>query len=57
MDTGSKTFGIPCLSKYPEQFSNFDIFPVDDSLAMYQFFGYVNEIDSHNKFRPSGLAL
>ena len=49
--------GIHYLSKYPNQFSNLTISPVDHTLFMYKLFGSVNEIDSHRKSRQSDLAL
>ena len=40
--------GIPYLSKYPDQFSNFSICPVARPLLVSQFFGSVNEVESPN---------
>ena len=48
---------IPCLSKYTESFSNVYILTVARLLAMSKFFASVNEVESHNKSRHSGLAL
>ena len=49
--------GLPCLSKYPGQFTNVAILPVDRPLFMYKFFSEVNEVDSHNKSRQADLVL
>ena len=49
--------GISYLSKYPEQFSNVSILPVDRPLFESNFFGSVNEVGSHNKSIQSDLAL
>ena len=49
--------GIIYLSKYPDQFSNVSIFPIDCPLLMYKFFGLVNEVDSHNKPHKSDIVL
>ena len=38
-NAGSTQAGIYYLSKYPNQFSNVAIFPVDCPLIMYKFFG------------------
>ena len=45
--------GFPIL----DQFSNVSTCPVACPLAVYKFFDSVNEVDSHNKSRQSGLAL
>ena len=45
------------LYKHPDKYSNVAICPVSRPLVMYKFFGYVNEVDSHNKSRQSDLAL
>ena len=49
--------GIIYLSKYPDQFSNVSIRPIDCPLLMSKFFGLVNEVDSHNKSHKSDLVL
>ena len=51
------TLGIPYLSKYPVQFYNVSIRPVDHPLLMYKVFGSVIEVDSYNKYRNSDIAL
>ena len=56
-DTRITKAGIPLLSNYPEHFSNFSIRTVAYTLVMSKFFGYVNEVDSHNKSRQYDLAL
>ena len=56
-NAGSIQAGIPYLSKYPDQFTNVAIRPVDFLLVMSNFFGAVNEVDSHNKSRQSDFAL
>ena len=56
-NAGGTKAGLTYLSKYPDQFSNVSIRPVARPLVMYKFFGSVNEVDSHNKSRQSGLAL
>ena len=48
--------GIPCLSKYPEQFTNVVISPVSRPLVVSKQYS-VNQVDSHNKSRQSYLAL
>ena len=57
MGEGSTTFGIPYLSKYPDQFYNVSNLPVDRVLLVYKFFGCVNEVDSHNKYLQSDLSM
>ena len=56
-NSGSTKTGIPCLSKYPDQFTNVSIRPVARPLVMSNCFSAVNEVDSHNKSRKSDLAL
>ena len=56
-NTGSTQTGLPYLYKYPDQFTNVYIRPFVFPLAMYKFFGYVNEVDSHNRSRQSDLTL
>ena len=56
-DAGRKNYGIPYLSKYPDQFSDAINFPCCSSPLMYQFFGSVNEVTHHEKSRQSYLAL
>ena len=46
---------ISYLSKYSEQFANFSILPVVCTLITSNLFGFVNEVDSHNKFRESNF--
>ena len=48
--------GIPCLSKYTDQFTNVAILPVARPLVMSKKYA-VNEVYSHNKSRQSDLAL
>ena len=55
-NTGIINTGIPYLSKYPDQFTNFSIRPVGRPLVMSKQ-SAVNEVDSHNKSRKSDLAL
>ena len=55
-NVGSTKTGIPYLSKYPDQFTNFAVRPVDRPLVMSKK-SAVNEVDSHNKSRQSDLAL
>ena len=43
-NTGSTHAGPTYLSKYPDQFYNVTILPVDFTLVMYNLFGYVNEV-------------
>ena len=57
MGAGSTTLCIPYLSEYPEKFNNVSIHPVSCPLLMSKFFGAVNEVDSHNKFRQSDIAM
>ena len=52
-----KQEGLTYLSNYPYQFSNVPIFPVASTLVVYKFFGYVNEVESHNKSSLSDLAV
>ena len=56
-NAGSTQADLPYLSKYPDQSSNVVIQPVARPLVMFKFFGYVNEVDYHNKSRQSDLAL
>ena len=55
-NAGIKETGIPCLSKYPEQFTNVAIHPVSCPLVMSKK-SAVNEVYSHNKSRQSDLVL
>ena len=48
-DAWSTKAEIPYLSKYPDPFSNVPIHPVHNPLVVSKFFGYVDEVDSHNK--------
>ena len=48
-NAGSTEEDLPYLLKYPDQFSNVAILPVDSPLVMYKFFGSVNEFEPHNK--------
>ena len=48
---------IPYLSKYPNQFYNVSICPVDHPFLMSKFFVSVNEVDSNNKSRQLDLEL
>ena len=41
--------GLTYLSKYPDQFYNVSILSDSFPLVVYNFFGPVNEVDSHNK--------
>ena len=54
---GSTTIFIPYLSKYPDQFSIVSIRPVDHPLLMYNVFGWVNEVESHNNSHQQYLAM
>ena len=54
---GSTTLCISYLSEYPDQFYNVSIHPVSPPLLMSTFFGAVNEVDSHNMFRQSDIAM
>ena len=56
-NAGSTKAGLPYLSKYPDHFYNISICPVARPLVMYNFFGYVGEVDSHKKSRRSDQAL
>ena len=56
-NTGRKKSGIDYLYKYPDQFYNIAIRPVSRPLFMYNFFGSVNEVDSHKKPKKYDLAL
>ena len=56
-DEGSTNDGIPCSSKYPDQFANVYILPVSHLLVVSKFFGSVNEVDPFNKSRQSDLVL
>ena len=56
-NAGITQAGLPYLSKYSNQFTNIYIRPVDHPLVISNFFGQVNEIDSHSKSGQSGLAL
>ena len=49
--------GLPYLSKYTDQFTNFSVLHVSRPLVMSKFFGEVNEVDSHKKSRQSYLVL
>ena len=49
--------GIKYLSKYPNQFANVSILPDSIPLILSKFFRYVNEVDSHTKYRQSDLVL
>ena len=51
---GSTKYGIPHLSKFNDQFDNASTLPVYCHQIMSK---YVNEIDSHNKYRQSDLCL
>ena len=48
---------IPYLYNYPDQFTNVSILPISRPLVVSNFFGSVNEVDSHNKSRQSYLVL
>ena len=56
-DTGIKKSYIPYLSNSLYQFANVAICPVDCPLVISELFGYVNEVDSHNKYRHYDLSL
>ena len=43
--------------KYPDLFVNVSISSVSHLLGMSKFFGYVNEVYSHNKSMQSDLSL
>ena len=49
--------GFTYLSKYPDQFSNVSIIPIARPLIMSNFFGLVDEVDSHNNPRQLYIAL
>ena len=48
-DKGIKNSVIRSLSKYPDQFYNFSIRPVDLPLIMSKLFGSVIDVDTHKK--------
>ena len=54
-NAGRTQAGPTYLSNYPDQFTNFAIRPVANTLVMYTFFGAVNEVESHNKSRKHDL--
>ena len=56
-DAGSAKAGIPYLSEYSGLFANVFICPIARPLAMFKFFGSVNEVESHKKSIQSYLAL
>ena len=56
-DVGITKAGIIYLSKYHGQFSIVSIRLVARPLLISKIFGYVNEVDSHKKYRQSDLAL
>ena len=55
-NAGITNTGIPYLSQYPEQFTNFSIRPVARPLVMSKK-SAVNEVDYHNESRQYDLAL
>ena len=57
LDTGIKKAYIPYLYHYPDPFSNFFILPGTHPLIMSNFFGSVNEVESHKKSRNSDSEL
>ena len=56
-DAGTTTSGIPYLSNYHGPFYNVSICPVASPVVMYKFFGYVNDVESHNRSRQSNFSL
>ena len=56
-NAGSTHTVLPNLYKYPDQFTNLSICPVDHPLVVSKFFSAVNEVDSHKKSCQSGLLL
>ena len=55
-NVGSTKTGITYLSKYPDQFANVSIRPVDRTLAMSKKYS-ANEVDSNKKSGHYYLAL
>ena len=56
-NTGITQAVLAYLYKYPDQFYNVSIFSVARPLFMYNYFGPVNEVDSHNKSRQYYMVL
>ena len=56
-DAGKRNYYITYIYKQPDTFANVSINTVSHSPVMSKFFGYINEVDSHNKFRQSDLSL
>ena len=56
-NTGITQAVVSYLSNYPDQFYNVSILPVARHFVVYNFFGCVNQVDSHNKSMQYYMAL